>query len=221
MSAVHKAKPIAVIALVITALWGRVSDGKADPVAEAAKERAKVAYRSGTKHYNLAEYQEALTDFKEAYRAYEEPSLLFNIGQCQRQLGLKLDAIRSYRAFLRETPNVPNREEVEQLISTLEKALHEEQASKSSPPQGTIVPGDSHPPPSPTTVKRTIEIESPPPVPPPATPRTKVPVYKKWWLWTVVGVVVVGTAVGLGVGLTVGSADHFPSATTNAGTIRF
>ncbi len=30
----------------------------------------------------------------------------------------------------------------------------------------------------------------------------QTPVYKKWWLWTIVGVVVAGGAVGLGVGLT-------------------
>jgi hypothetical protein len=35
-----------------------------------------------------------------------------------------------------------------------------------------------------------------------APPPRKTPVYKKWWLWTAVGgVVVVGVAVGLGVGL--------------------
>ena len=30
----------------------------------------------------------------------------------------------------------------------------------------------------------------------------QTPVYKKWWLWTIVGVVIAGGAVGLGVGLT-------------------
>lgn len=41
-------------------------------------------------------------------------------------------------------------------------------------------------------------VAPPPPPPPPAT----TPVYKQWWLWTAVGVVVVGgTAAGLAVGL--------------------
>lgn|GEM_PF-3748502 len=36
----------------------------------------------------------------------------------------------------------------------------------------------------------------------PSIPEPRVvPVYKKWWLWTVVGVVVVGAGVGLGLGL--------------------
>ncbi len=34
----------------------------------------------------------------------------------------------------------------------------------------------------------------------------KRPVYKKWWLWTVVGVVAAGAAVGIGVGVTQSSS---------------
>jgi tetratricopeptide (TPR) repeat protein len=34
--------------------------------------------------------------------------------------------------------------------------------------------------------------------------KKSTPVYKKWWLWTIVGVAAVGLGVGLGVGLTAG-----------------
>jgi TolA-binding protein len=46
----------------------------------AQKEQARIAYQRATKHYNLGEYADALAQFKEAYRAYEDPSFLFNIG---------------------------------------------------------------------------------------------------------------------------------------------
>jgi hypothetical protein len=39
----------------------------------------------------------------------------------------------------------------------------------------------------------------------------KTPVYKKWWLWTIVGVVVVGVAVGAGVGATAGGSNSPPA----------
>jgi tetratricopeptide (TPR) repeat protein len=213
--------------------------GKKKDANSEAKETARVAYQRATKHYNLGEYQEALVDFKDAYRAYEEPTFLFNIAQCQRQLGAKLDAIRSYRAFLRESPSVQNRAEVEQLVASLETALREEQQSKSRPPQGTIgpdrLPDDG-----------TSETASAPAARPPATtaatapesrpetaaapaltvtatapaPTAPTPVYKKWWLWTIVGVAAVGLGVGLGLALASPSVSY-PAAQTNAGVIHF
>ena len=45
---------------------------------------------------------------------------------------------------------------------------------------------------------------------------TKTPVYKKWWLWTIVGGTV-AVGVGLGVGLALG-LPRTPSASTQGGT---
>jgi len=51
---------------------------------------------------------------------------------------------------------------------------------------------------SPTEIARPAPAE--PPAPPPGQRW-----YKRWWVWTIVGVAVAGTAVGLGVGLTRGN----------------
>jgi tetratricopeptide (TPR) repeat protein len=61
------------------------------------RERARQLYREATQHYDLGEYRDALASFREAYRNFEDPSLLFNIGQCYRQLGDKEQAVRFYR----------------------------------------------------------------------------------------------------------------------------
>jgi hypothetical protein len=51
-------------------------------------------------------------------------------------------------------------------------------------------------------------------------PPPRQPVYKKWWLWTiVVGVVAVGVGVGLGVGLT--SSAGYPGTMATNGTFQF
>jgi Tetratricopeptide repeat len=52
------------------------------------------------------------------------------------------------------------------------------------------------------------------------TDRKGAPVYKKWWLWTAVGVVAAGAAVGLGVGLTArsGSSTSIPDLGPGAHT---
>jgi hypothetical protein len=40
----------------------------------------------------------------------------------------------------------------------------------------------------------------------------KTPVYKKWWLWTIVGVAVVGVGLGLGLGLGLSGGPSAPSS---------
>src|SRR5258708_6720836 len=47
--------------------------------------KAHAAYRSGTQHYDLGEYREALEAFKEAYRNHEDPTFIFNLAQSYRQ----------------------------------------------------------------------------------------------------------------------------------------
>src|SRR6185503_8464257 len=134
-----------------------------------------------------------------------------------RQIGSKQEAIYSYRAFLREMPDPPNRAEVQQLFVSLETALREEQSSKARPPAGVIQsrepPTVEAPPPSPPTEVAV----APPPAP---VEKKPTPLYKKWWLWTAVaGVVVVGASIGLGVGLT--RSPSYPSAQTSDGTFHF
>src|SRR5947209_4555257 len=102
------------------------------------KDVARESFNKGMQHYNLSEFAEALANFKEGYRAYPDSIFLFNIGQCQRQLGDKATAVLSYRAYIRERPDAPNRGEVGALIAGLERALQEEQSSKQRPPSGVM-----------------------------------------------------------------------------------
>jgi hypothetical protein len=54
---------------------------------------------------------------------------------------------------------------------------------------------------------------------PPPAPAEGQPVYKKWWLWTIVGGVAV-VAVGVGVGVAYGSQTTSPPP-SHFGTISF
>lgn len=181
------------------------------------KAAAREFYRKGTQHYELGEYQEALEQFKSAYRAYPEPSLLFNIGQAYRQLGDKEKAIGSYRMYLIKLPEAPNRQQVREMVDKLEAALQQERAARSSPSEGTLPPPDPPPPAlapapapaEPLRVSRTAETGARP-----------TPIYKKWWLWTAVGVAAAGVAVGVGLGLTVGSPGSTPEVATDLGTVK-
>jgi tetratricopeptide (TPR) repeat protein len=191
---------------------------------------ARTHYRNGTRAYDLGHYVEAAAEYEAAYRAKDDPALLFNLGQAYRAAGDKVNAIRVYKSFLRRQPDSQRRDEVERRILELQKALDVESAEKPAP----VIEK-----PAPAIVKPAPAIEKPAPISAPAaaTPATtnpqttaaanyvtasrahrSTPVYKRWWLWTVVSVVAVGAAVGLGIGLT---QSTFPSTQTNGGTFRF
>jgi tetratricopeptide (TPR) repeat protein len=93
-----------------------------------AKQEAKARFVSGQRHYNLNELGEALGDFKEAYRLLPDPVFLYNLGQCERQLGHLEEAIRFYRSFLREQPKAANRQEVARKIDEMEATLRSKPA---------------------------------------------------------------------------------------------
>jgi tetratricopeptide (TPR) repeat protein len=161
------------------------------------KNVARDAFTEGTRLYDLADFKGALEAFKKAYLNYEDPSFLFNIAQCYRQLNNKPEALRFYRTYLRKTSDPPNTEEVRRLIATLEAAIAQEKAAppKVTPPPATAVtvtPSENRTAATKTTRPLVLETV-------PSAPRR--PAYKKWWLWTGVGIVAAGAAVGVGLGL--------------------
>ena len=58
-----------------------------DPLTE-----AKDHYRRGSAHYQLAEYQQAAAEFRDAFRLRSEPGILFNLAQSMRLAGNPKDA---------------------------------------------------------------------------------------------------------------------------------
>jgi tetratricopeptide (TPR) repeat protein len=126
---------------------------------------AKARYMSGQSHYNLNEFSEALQDFKEAYRLHPDPAFLFNIAQCERQLGEFDEAIKFYRSYLRNKPDAGNAHEVQKKIDELKGLSEAKRKSKEGAPQSVIPPTTIAPSPPPVE-------PSPPPVaaPPPVEP---------------------------------------------------
>jgi tetratricopeptide (TPR) repeat protein len=187
-------------------------------------EEARRLYESATRHFDLTEYEAALNDFKEGYRRKDDPVFLYNIAQCYRLLNKNDDALKFYRNYLRRAPDAPNRDEVEKRIATLQESIAAAERARQTPPQGTLAP---------PSVPGTAPSQEPPaqkpggtsaaaePAPPAAhadltasAPPTKTPVYKKWWLWTTVGIVVAaGVGVGVGLALSSPSSRSYPGVT--------
>lgn len=156
----------------------------------ASKSEAKVHFRDAQKHYNLSEFSEALLEFKEAYRLQPDPVFLYNIGQCERQLGHLEEAARFYRSYLRENPKAANRQEVERKIEEIDETQKAQAKSESAavtpPPQPNPLPT----PEAPVAEARTDLTTAPPVSEPP-------PIYTRWWFWAAVGAVAVGATVGI------------------------
>lgn len=128
-----------------------------DPaVVEARKhvDKAKV-------HYKLGEFEQAIAEFKEAYRVKPAPGLLFNLAQAYRMAGDLKQSRFYYQNYLRDQPNAPNRLEVERQLEQIAAAMAEEDAKTAAPP---AKPSSAPPEPAPVVASASTE-PSPAPVP--------------------------------------------------------
>src|SRR5450759_1523475 len=106
---------VAVMALALSLASGSVA---ASPGGD--KVLARQHFESGASHFDLSEYDEALVEFKEAYRLKADATFLYNIAQCHRKLGHLEEALTFYKTYLRRSPDAPNREEIERRIQELD-----------------------------------------------------------------------------------------------------
>ena len=190
-----------VVALAFSLAGRTASAASPSPPAAAttASERqladAKQHYAAASKFYDLAEYEGALREFKEAYRAVEDPAFLFNIAQCHRKLGHAQDAITFYKNYLRRAPHAANRAEVERRIAELERAPAASPAPADEPtaPVSPLVLDVPPPAPAPDKNKPAEATLVAAPSPAPA-PVAETPFYKRGWFWIAAGAVVAGVA---------------------------
>jgi tetratricopeptide (TPR) repeat protein len=179
----------------------------AQPVLDPDEEVARKHFAVGIGYYDAGEYQSALREFRAAYTAKPAPGFQFNIGRCLDRMEQWSEAADAYERYLAGKPDAADAAEVRQRI----KALR----ARGEPPPATVTPPPATVTPPPATVSA-----------PPATviapaaseAKSRKPIYKQWWLWTAVGVVVAGAAVGVGVAA---STPHDAGAPAGAIPIHF
>ncbi len=159
---------------VATARGDTAPQSEAAPAAPepAALERAKELTRRGATHYALGRFAAARADYAAAYELVAEPALLFNIGQCYRQLGDPSQALFFYRGYLRDAPAAENRVLVEELITETEAELRAERE------RSLAVTQDPAPP------RSDLVTQSP-----------ARPFYRQWWFWGATAAVATATAI--------------------------
>ena len=197
---------------------------RAEP-ARGAADDAKRHFEDGSKHYHLGEFKEAAEEYKAAYKAKPDPVFLYNIAQSYRLANDFGQALFFYRSYLTSTPDTANRAEIEERIRKLEAQVAAQKSLATAPPTDAVAPGGQPKSiePSRTTTAPALGAAAPVGdsnvVVRREEPR-RTPVYKKWWLWTIVGVAVAGVAVGVSVGVTAHpSATGAPSS--HFGTVSF
>lgn len=196
-------------AIVLAFLFATTAHAAPD---DSQRAEARRHYEAGLAHFNLREYKQAVDEFQAAYRLRPDPVFLYNLGQSYRLGNDPEQALYFYRAYLRTSDDPPNRREVEDRIAVLEKLMADKQ-KLAAPPDHALSPDAK-----PQVVEKAPDTQATTAAAAPSSSndRGRTPVYKKWWLWTVVGVVVVGAAVGIGVGV---SSQKSASFNANVGTV--
>jgi len=158
-----------------------------------AEREAREHYTAGQKLFDQARYADALSEFQQSFALSKYPALIYKIALCQDQLGQSAEALASYESYLQADPQSSRRAGVEERIAKLRETLHP--AAPEKPRAPAVEAPHTATPAAPSAPTTAVE--------------KKTPAYKKWWVWTLVGVVAAGAAVGLGVGLTQAQTSSF------------
>jgi hypothetical protein len=163
----------------------------AQPAAPTATSRQKEM--QARKAFAAGEWKQALALFADLYAETLHPVYLRNIGRCHQKLRDPDRAIDAFRDYLAKNKKVTadERTEIQGYIKEME-TLRAELSQQNEAPSLPASPGPTGP-----------DLSPRPPVPPgPAVevstvpePAADTPIYKRWWFWTGVGVVVVGGVV--------------------------
>jgi tetratricopeptide (TPR) repeat protein len=159
----------------------------ADP-APVAPTSARALFDRAEVKFNLGNFQGAAADYQAAYELDHRPALLFDVGQCYRNLGDYEHARFYYRRFLTLDPRTPTRRDTERLIDLMSKRLDEQAAAPGRMDVSMRQPGGdpSGPPSFAPSLQRTEQPDT-----------RERPIYSRKWFWiSVAGVVAGGVAAG-------------------------
>lgn len=184
-------------------------------------------YDKGTELYQQGKYEEALTEFKAAYTIKQVQLVLLNLAQIGLKLEQPREALRHCEMYLLAEPNPPPevRAKLEEYMTRARQMIAKEESPAPSKPS---TPASAEParlgtefgprpaPSQPNPVALPIPVVA---ASPQQLGRGPVPLYKKWWLWTVVGVVAAGTAAGITGGLIASRGGPPPSDLSDLGTL--
>jgi hypothetical protein len=197
---------------------------------------AKTHYQKATAHYAVGEYHDAAMEYEAAYKAKQDPALLYNAAQSHRLANDNQKALLLYKNIVKLYPTSKYAGESKDRIEKLEQAIATTQsppnqpapvmlgASPAAAPPATPVqplappapaaqPVPAAPPPLATTSAPAATVTAT--APPPAEDK---PLYQRWWFWAGAGVIVVGAIAGIA--LATSSTTAWNNVNTVNGSVR-
>ena len=130
-------------------------------------------YQSARQLSKSGQSQAALEQYQLAYKRQPVPRLLYSIARLQHRLGQNREALASYERFLVAAP--PGDGELRLKAQEYKTQLERESAAASASTSSEVAP-------APALSAHPAAAASAP----------RQPIYKKWWLWTLVGVAAAG-----------------------------
>jgi tetratricopeptide (TPR) repeat protein len=200
------------LALSFTILIALGASAHANDLNEARKH-----FESAQTHFAVGEFGPAGDEYLAAYKLKPDSALLYNAAQAYRLAGNQEKALILYKNYVQFYPHESNIDEVHTQIAKLKDAIAAAEKAKTSPPTDTAQPKPMPAVPEATPAPTAPAPETAPPgskattntvaetAPPASALKESTPIYKKWWLWTIVGGVVVAGAVTAAVLLTTSS----------------
>lgn len=161
---------------------------------------AAALHKQAIGHAKNKRYDLAAEAFQAEYRISKKPELLFNIAECYRLLyndKKSRDALRearkNYEAYVAAEPSGKMVQKARDWLGALDEELRKLGESAPAP-----APAPEQPRPQPDlSVQQSPSTAAAPATTPADTGEDDTPIYKKWWLWTVVGVVAAGAVTGI------------------------
>lgn len=169
--------------------------------------RSKALYKKGENAFAMGDYAHAAEYFEQSYSLSQRPQLLWNVAAAHRawfDLDHDLAHLRRARsvyvnyASLIDVPR--ERDEAQREVARLDEQIAALEKKPAAPAPATPPEPPASAPASPSPPSEAV---SPAAAASPApASEAGTPIHKRWWLWTVVGVVVAGgAAAGLVLGL--------------------
>lgn len=184
-----------------------------DPEACLRDDLCRAQYTLARELSRSGNLEEALAAYETAYQRRPVPILLYNIGRLHHRMRHYADAVRYYSRYLetQAQEEAEQRARARQYLEDATKELQQGPAPSRAPsPEPPLVAPEQQPAaPAQPAVRKTAEPPASPVAPEPAAALEKgrTPLYKRWWLWAIVGGVVVAGALGVGLGVGLGGSQ--------------
>ncbi|HEX2677856.1 MAG TPA: tetratricopeptide repeat protein [Polyangiales bacterium] len=171
-----------------------------DAETRAAEAEAKQAFQEGRRAFDDGRFGDALSAFHRAYALTGHSALLFDIALAADRLRDDPAALDAFERYLQANPGAADREQIEQRIAALRRAVARRSATSE---HGTPY---TAPVPTPAQAAASLQVKDPEAAARStgATPRDdegddsdSPNVFERWWFWTAIGVVAAGTVAAV------------------------